>query len=50
VPELIEQAAHRQMIRYLEMIASAIADGGASARLAALNAVVLDYMQSDRIF
>jgi hypothetical protein len=50
VPAAQGQAAHRQMIRYLEMLASAIADGGASARLAALNAVVLDYMQSDRIF
>jgi hypothetical protein len=32
------------------MLASAMTDGSASARLAALNAVVLDYLESERIF
>jgi hypothetical protein len=50
VPAELAQRAKRQMTRYLEMLASSIADGGASARLSALNAVVLDYLQSDRVF
>lgn len=50
VPEDLAQRAKRQLTRYLDMLASAMTDGGPSARLAALNAVVLDYVQSDRIF
>jgi hypothetical protein len=50
VPAELAQRAQRQMVHYLEMLASSIMDGTASARLSALNAVVLDYLQSDRIF
>jgi hypothetical protein len=50
VPAEVAQRAQRQLVRYLEMVASAIADGSAYARLSALNAIVLDYTQSDRIF
>ena len=50
VPAALAQRAQSQLLRYLEMVASAIADGSAAARLAVLNAVVLDYMQSDRVF
>jgi hypothetical protein len=50
VPAELAQRAHEQLVRYLGMVASAIADGSASARLSALNAIVLDYLQSDRVF
>lgn len=46
----LAQRAKRQLVRYLEILASAIADGSASARLSALNAVAFDYLQSERIF
>lgn len=50
VPDELAQRAKRQLTRYLDMLASAMTDGSTAARLAALNAVVLDYVQSDRIF
>jgi hypothetical protein len=50
VPDALAQRAKQQLTRYLEMLASAMTDGSASARLAALNAVVLDYLESERIF
>jgi uncharacterized membrane protein len=50
VPPERAQRAKRQMSRYLDILASALADGSTLARLSALNAVVLDYLQSDRIF
>jgi hypothetical protein len=50
VPDALAQRAQQQMMHYLDMLASSIAEGSASARLAALNAVVLDYLQSERIF
>jgi hypothetical protein len=50
VPAEQAQRAKQQLTRYLEMLASSIMEGSPSARLSALNAVVLDYLQSDRIF
>jgi hypothetical protein len=50
VPAELAERAKRQLMRYLEILASAIGDGSPSARLSALNAVAFDYLQSDRIF
>jgi len=50
VSEELAQRAKRQLTSYLDILASAIADGSAPARLSALNAVAFDYLQSERIF
>jgi hypothetical protein len=50
VPADLAERAKNQLRGYLEILASAIADGTPAAKLSALNAVVLDYLQSERIF
>jgi hypothetical protein len=50
VPPELADRAKKQLVRYLEILASGIADGTADAKLSSLNAVVLDYLQSERIF
>jgi hypothetical protein len=46
----IAERAKKQMVDYLTRIHSANEHGSAENRLSSLNSIVLDYLQSERIF
>ena len=48
-PDLASRAK-KQLEHYMDILCSAIADGTVEAKMSSLNAIVLDYLQSDRIF
>jgi hypothetical protein len=50
VPPDLAHRAQDQLAKYMELLCEGIVAGTAEARLSSLNAVVLDYLQSDRIF